>query len=524
VGPAPDDSLSAAIEGGLLEDSAEDLYDHAPCGYLSTLPDGLVVKVNATFLEWTGHRREDLVGRRRLQDLLTPGGRIYHETHYAPLLSMQGRVREIALEIVCADGRRLPVLLNATIRRDPAGAPRIVHTTVFNATDRKRYERELLLARDRERAAREREERLQRITAALAAPLEATSVAAATLDELVASTGATGAALGEIDEHGDVRVLDHVGAGADPAAGAIPEEPAFTAQGALLPLRYGARLLGVVELAFAAPRELADDERAFLIASAAQCAQALERARLYEHQRDVAHTLQRSLLAGAPPRDPRYAVATHYAPGVRALEVGGDWFDTFAVDRDRIGVAVGDVVGRGIEAATAMGQLRSALRALAVSGRGPARALAQLDRFVADNEPAQHATVAYAELDLGSGDVCFACAGHMPPVLARAGAAPQLVWDGRSAPLGASLGGPPVRVQAELALERGARLLLYTDGLVEQRTRSLDQGLARLLEEIERRAGASVSELVDALPAALLGAESVDDDVCLLALEYAPRG
>jgi PAS domain S-box-containing protein len=137
----------------LLEESIEDLYEEAPCGYLSALPGGTIVKVNQTFLDWTGFQRDDLVGRRRFQDLLAPGGRIFHETHYAPLLRMQGSVREIALEVVCADGRRLPVLVNSVLKVDDAGAPRLVRTTVFNATHRKEYERELM--RERQRAEQE---------------------------------------------------------------------------------------------------------------------------------------------------------------------------------------------------------------------------------------------------------------------------------------------------------------------------------------------------------------------------------
>ena len=113
------------------------------------------MRVNATFLRWTGYGREELVGVRRFQDLLTAGGRIYHETHYAPLLRMQGNVREIAVDIVCADGRRLPVLVNSVLVTDAAGEPQTVHTTVFDATERKLYERELLELRNRERAARE---------------------------------------------------------------------------------------------------------------------------------------------------------------------------------------------------------------------------------------------------------------------------------------------------------------------------------------------------------------------------------
>lgn len=135
-----------------LEESAEDLYENAPCGYVSALPDGLLVKVNQTFLNWTGFRREDLIGRRRFQDLLTAGGRIFHETHFAPLLRMQGEVREIALEIGCADGRRLPVLVHSVLRKDGSGAPLLTRTTVFNAADRSTYEREL--RREREKAER----------------------------------------------------------------------------------------------------------------------------------------------------------------------------------------------------------------------------------------------------------------------------------------------------------------------------------------------------------------------------------
>jgi PAS domain S-box-containing protein len=141
----PEQALGAPV--ALFEESAEDLYEHAPCGYISALPGGLIVKVNQTFLSWTGHQRDGLVGIRRFQDLLSPGGRIYHETHYAPLLQMQGSVREIAVEVICADGKRLPVLINSTLKKDAAGKPLFIRTTIFNATDRKQYERELLLAR-----------------------------------------------------------------------------------------------------------------------------------------------------------------------------------------------------------------------------------------------------------------------------------------------------------------------------------------------------------------------------------------
>jgi sigma-B regulation protein RsbU (phosphoserine phosphatase) len=138
-----------AARRGWAEENAEELYEHAPCGYLSTLPDGTIIRVNQTFLRWTGYRGEDLVGRGRFSDLLAAGGRIYHETHYRPLLRMQGEVREIALDIVCADGRRLPVLASSVLKQDEAGVPVVVRTAVLQATDRREYERELLRARQR---------------------------------------------------------------------------------------------------------------------------------------------------------------------------------------------------------------------------------------------------------------------------------------------------------------------------------------------------------------------------------------
>ncbi|MCW2241513.1 hybrid sensor histidine kinase/response regulator [Azospirillum canadense] len=140
----------------LLDESLEDLYETAPCGYVSTRPDGTIVKINGTLLAWTGYRREDLLAGKRFQDLLTVAGKIFYETHYAPLLQMQGFLNEIAFEIACADGTRLPVLVNAVQKHDDAGRAVFTRVSVFNATDRRRYEQELLRAR---RQAEQSEER-----------------------------------------------------------------------------------------------------------------------------------------------------------------------------------------------------------------------------------------------------------------------------------------------------------------------------------------------------------------------------
>jgi signal transduction histidine kinase len=137
------------LDDALLEESAEELYENAPCGYLSTLPDGTIVRVNQTLLGWLGCARAELVEQRRFQDLLTVPGRVYCETHLAPLLRMQGFVNEIALELVCQERPSMPILVSAVQKRDPGGEPLFNRITVFNATDRRKYERELLVERRR---------------------------------------------------------------------------------------------------------------------------------------------------------------------------------------------------------------------------------------------------------------------------------------------------------------------------------------------------------------------------------------
>jgi len=143
---APED-FRHHVEAALLEERVEDLYEHAPCGYLSTLPDGTIARLNQTLLEWLGISREVALGGMKFQALLTVGSKIYYETHYAPLLRMQGFANEIAFEIVRGDQRILPVFVNARQRCHADGTPLFNRITLFDATDRRRYERELLLAR-----------------------------------------------------------------------------------------------------------------------------------------------------------------------------------------------------------------------------------------------------------------------------------------------------------------------------------------------------------------------------------------
>jgi serine/threonine-protein kinase RsbW len=683
------------------DDDPDDLYEHAPCGYLTTLPDGTIVKVNQTFLAWTGYTRAELVGHRRFRDLLSSGGQIYHETHYAPLLRMQDEVRELAFDVVCADDTTLPTLVNSILSRGPAKEPRAIRTTVFNATDRRKYENELLRARKLAEDSERRVKVLQEIVADLAAaPTEAevaeavvraperafgaasSSIYLVDIDrDLIIAVSSTDPTTGNWDdmprsskravarvaERGDLHVVGSVSEAkqhfpdlvdnmlksgrntvvllplttgpSDDRAGtetlgvlafsftgerqlsdgelrvvrllgqqagqaldrarlyddgrrreeragflaettrvldelhrlvprarrlidrAVPEiadwarlrlvigtpgiveeaggpppaadllaaaekrasvacVPVFPEIGdalgcVVLPLTARGRVLGTLSLRMAPDRRGAEAERAFLIDLADRAGLALENARLYEQERQIARTLQRSLLAGDLPRgDPRFALETHYQAAGQDLEVGGDWFDAFLITKDRLAVVVGDVVGRGIEAATAMGQLRSAIRALAGESVGPARLIEGLDRFVERVGNGHMATVAYAEIDLVGGELAYTCAGHMPPLLQAPVGPPEFLLQGRSAPLG-SKAGDTRRTEHRVHLPAGSRLLLYTDGLIERRTRPIDQGFEVLSREFARRRDAPMQGLTAGLADLLVGRDH-PDDVCLL--------
>jgi serine/threonine-protein kinase RsbW len=275
-------------------------------------------------------------------------------------------------------------------------------------------------------------------------------------------------------------------------------------------------VLGTLALRMTPGKRTAAAEAVFLGDLADRAGLSIENARLYEQERAIARTLQRSLLAGDMPTDPRFAVETHYQAAAHDLEVGGDWFDAFLIGGDKLAVVIGDVVGRGIDAATTVGQLRSAIRALASNEEGPARLLERLDRFVDRVESARLATVVYAEVTLSTGELTYACAGHLPPLLHEPAGAPRFLLDGRSGPLG-SRAGRIERIEQRVRLSPGSRLLLYTDGLIERRDRPIDTGFEVLAREYARHRDAPLEGLTAGLADVLVGTDHADD-VCLLCL------
>jgi len=356
---------SAAADQGfydaLLEDDPESLYEQAPCGYLSTDPNGRIVKVNKTFATLSGYRSEDLVGRR-FADLLSAGGRIYHETHYAPMLRMQGTVREMAFEIVRPDGSRLPVLVNAALQREPSGEPRVVHIAVFDATERREYERELV-------------------------------------------------------------------------------------------------------------RSLRRAERSEAQAKA------------------LARTLQQTLIPPTPPHIPGLDVSAAYRPAGDGEEVGGDFYDIFQIGTDDWVVTLGDVCGKGVDAAVITALVRHTLRALTVQIDAPDEVLRALNGVLVSHGTDRFCTVLLLRLrhDGDSWAVTSSAGGHPLPLRVVQGAITTVGTPG-------SLVGvlpQPVFHAETIRLSPGEALVLYTDGVTEGRSGQEFYGEHRLLDSIAANIGSA---------------------------------
>ncbi|RYU09722.1 SpoIIE family protein phosphatase [Nocardioides iriomotensis] len=378
------------------EDDAEELYQNAPCGYLSVTPTGTIVNVNDTFLRWTGWERDDLVGRRRFAELLSPGGRLYHETHYMPLLQMQGQVREIALEVMVPDGSRLPVLVNAVLERDEVEAARVIRIVVFDATERRAYERELLRAKERAE----------------------------------------------------------------------------------------------------------DSER---------------------RARSLARTLQRTLLPPSTPSIPGLEFAAAFRPAGEGAEVGGDFYDAFQVAADDWVVVLGDVCGKGVEAAIVTALARHTIRAVVVGMHAPSQALSALNEVLLRQDGYRYCTLAMARLQRrpdGTWHATLGSGGHPAPLLSHPGE--DAVPVGGVGPLVGVLDAVEF-VDREIDLRTGDVLTLFTDGVTEARRNRELYGEDRLRRCIQRHSE-SAAAVVDAVLADVVAfqGDNLRDDVAIVSLRLLP--
>ncbi|MFF3617020.1 PP2C family protein-serine/threonine phosphatase [Streptomyces sp. NPDC002580] len=401
-----DEETSNAVFAALLEDSAEDLYENAPCGYLSTLMDGTIAKVNTTLLGWLDLKRDAVVGRMRFTDLLTVGGKLYHETHFAPILQMQGEISGIALEIKHDGGARMPVLVSSAVKRGSGGEPILIRTSVFDARDRRAYEEELLRAR---RAAE----------------------------------------------------TAHKQAEAD-------------------------------------------------------------RARL----EDALAVLQQSLLPTTLPPVPGIQTAAHYRTAFPD-RLGGDFYDLFPIDGERFGFFLGDVCGKGPEAAALTSLTRYTLRTAALHDPDPVAALSTLNKVLHERytggDP-RYCTVIFGILDAhsttGQATVHIASGGHPPALVLRADGTADFL----PTPGGLLVGVLPTApfATATTTLTPGDTLLLYTDGLTEARTgddRTDLYGDEALRTFTAGHAGKPPHAVIEALTVLLNDfGDGLDDDTALLAL------
>jgi PAS domain S-box-containing protein len=259
------------------------------------------------------------------------------------------------------------------------------------------------------------------------------------------------------------------------------------------------------------PRRISGEDRLLVTVLVGHLGLAIQHVRQFEAARETSLTLQHAMLAPAklPP-----GFAVRYEPAVTPLEIGGDWYDVLRIGEHRVGIIVGDCVGRGLSAAAVMGQLRASARALLLTGAEPARLLEELDAVAELIPDAFCTTVFLAVLDTESGEFSYSCAGHLPAVLAAPGAAHTLISDARSVPLAVQR--KAARPQASVMLPPGSTLMLYTDGLVERRDVTLDDGIAHLGATVERGAHLTVDDVADAALAELAPPGGYDDDIAIV--------
>lgn len=372
----------------------------------------------------------------------------------------------------------------------PNGTVIGVAVLVTDITERRRSERAL------QRSTRRTAE-LQRATAALAEALTVAQVR-----EVVRGIGTSlGAASAELT----------VGPGDE---GAAPVPTRAEGRTIVLPLLLGDDRIGSLRLVWDEP---VDEDVTFLAALAGQCAIALERARLYERERSTAVALQQSLLPDRLPEVPGVELAARFSPGSPGADVGGDWYDAFALADGRVVLVVGDVMGKGVQAAAGMGRLRAALRALAHANPLPEAVLTGLDRvFTATEGPDQIATLVYLLVDPRARRAAISGAGHLPLLVRRAGKPPQLVDAGSGT---TPLGWPDTRCQQTLELGPGDLLIGFTDGLVERRGADIDEGVDDL-RRLVTTGPDDLGQLVTLVGEALTAEAAGRDDATVLGLRF----
>jgi PAS domain S-box-containing protein len=520
-------------------------FEGAPIGMGLSTVHGRWLEVNDALCELLGRSQTQLL-RQPLWDLVHPSDREHERDAVRRLLHDRPLFDQSEKRFVRPDGEVVHAMVSVSLTADSHDRPQGYIWQVVDVTEQRRAEAERA-ARTEAEAVVQTIGKLQQVTEAALKHLQLDDLlgvlverlsevfaadvvrillrhhedearftvgAAAGLDAERGAEVEIGSALEEVVERGTPVTLQELPAGSGLA-------PGFEAAGVsslmASPLVVKGRVAGVVEVGVRGARRFTLEEESLLILIADRAGLAIEHARAYERELSNVELLQRSLLPDNLPEIDGIQVAARYLPG--GGNVGGDWYDALPLEGGRVGVAMGDVVGHGIGAAALMGQLRHAMRAYALEGHSPAGVLDRLDRVVRSLDGGQMATLLYLVMEPDHATVRFASAGHVPPLVISPEGEAEYLESAPNPPLGVFESPHHAEMSAELA--PGSTIVLYTDGLVEERGVSIDQGLEALRLAASQDACHPV-ELCERLVDAMLAIHPANDDIAVLALRALP--
>jgi PAS domain S-box-containing protein len=473
--------------------------------------DGSVIEINAAFTATLGYGTEDLPYHAVHPWWPDPASDAdaYAEVAAAFELLMGNQHGAYTIPVTHADGHRLWVAAAFTQVRDPDSGRQVIVGTFRDVTD--------------EHYAIQRESAVASLSLRLSQAEDLPGALGDSLTELrglwhagyVCATVFDGSAVSRFHATDADLSWDALPPERRESIAALRDGPPLTAvsertAGAGIALAHPDGTM-VVWLELGVRRPFTEQDETLLALLAGHLGQGLRRLHQIDQQRETALALQRAILG---PAQLPSGFAVRYEPATRPLKVGGDWYDTITLSDGRIGIVVGDCVGHGLPAATVMGQLRSACRALLLQETSPARTLTALDRFAALLPGATCATVFCGVLDPVTGHLVYSSAGHPPPIVVQADGAIELLDQGRSRPL--AIRPSMERIEAEYLMPPRATLMLYTDGLVERRRQPLTTGIDAATDAVRVGRSTPIDDLADDVMVRLAPAGGYDDDVALL--------
>ncbi|HEY2631763.1 MAG TPA: SpoIIE family protein phosphatase [Solirubrobacteraceae bacterium] len=286
-----------------------------------------------------------------------------------------------------------------------------------------------------------------------------------------------------------------------------------------VPVHVEGRVIGVMHIGTLVRRDFDEDDVTLLQLAADRAALAIDNARISE-QRAVTEIMQRTLLPDALPQIPGMRFSAKYLPAGSGIKIGGDWYDVFQLSNGRVAFVIGDVVGRGVLAASVMAEIRTVLRAYLAQGHELTEVVSMLNELLVSMGRNRGATLSILALDPETEELEAVIAGHLPPLLIEPDGRTRLLEQKHGLPVGVRLGHD---YQAcRYRFPTGSRLLLYTDGLIERRDESIDEGFQRLSVAARAAAERTDSSFADRVYRALLDETPLEDDVALLAIETMP--